>query len=112
MGRMSRRKGQRIENELVHLHHECGIPAERVPLSGAQGGSFSGDLVIDGRYRAEVKARGDGAGFRTLERWLGDHDLLFLRRDRQRPLVVMEWDTYAAWLQCRTEVPRPVTNQT
>lgn len=106
MGRMSNRKGKRIEHELVHLHQEHGIPAERVPLSGAQGGSFTGDLVIAGRYRAEVKARGDGAGFRTLERWLGNHDLLFLRRDRQRPLVVMEWERYVEFTRCRTEPPR------
>ncbi len=38
---------------------------------------------------AEVKARGDGEGFKTLERWLGTHDALFLWRDRAAPLVVV-----------------------
>jgi hypothetical protein len=37
----------------------------------------------------EIKAREDGAGFKLLDRWLGDHDALFLRRDRQLPLVVV-----------------------
>jgi hypothetical protein len=93
MAKRSREKGQRIERELVHLHLDAGIPASRVPLSGAAGGEFAGDLhILD--FTAEVKARANGAGFKQLETWLGDHDLLFLRRDRQRPLVCMPWKTY------------------
>lgn len=98
MAKMSRDKGQRIERELVHLHQEAGIPASRVPLSGAAGGEYAGDLhVLD--LTAEVKARKDGSGFKQLEAWLGAHDLLFLRRDRQRPLVVLPWDVYIQLLQ-------------
>jgi hypothetical protein len=93
MAKRSRDKGQRIERELVHLHLDAGIPASRVPLSGAAGGAYAGDVrILD--LRAEVKARATGAGFKQLETWLGDHDLLFLRRDRQRPLVCMPWSTY------------------
>ena len=93
MTRLSRDKGQRIERELVHLHHAAGIPASRVPLSGAAGGEYADDLhLLD--LTAEVKARKDGSGFKQLEAWLGEHDLLFLRRDRQRPLVVLSWSTY------------------
>lgn len=77
-----RRKGSRIEREIVQAHRDRGIHAERVPLSGAVGGSFTGDVVIAGRLRAEVKARRSGSGFATLERWLGENDCLFLRRDR------------------------------
>jgi hypothetical protein len=72
MAKMSRDKGQRIERELAHLHVDAGIPATRVPLSGAAGGAFSGDLhILD--FTAEVKAPKDGRGFRQLEAWLGDH---------------------------------------
>ena len=46
MARMSRDKGQRIERELAHLHLDAGIPASRVPLSGAAGGEYAGDLHI------------------------------------------------------------------
>ena len=94
MAHASKRKGSRIEREVVNLHREAGIPAERVPLSGAAGGSFAGDLRIGEVLTAEVKARGNGAGFKTLERWLGENDMLFLRRDRAAPLVVMTFDTY------------------
>jgi Holliday junction resolvase len=93
MAKKSRRKGTRIERELVLLHKAAGIPASRVPLSGAAGGDFRGDLhILD--LVAEVKARKYGDGFKRLELWLGDHDVLFLRRDRRRPLVLMEWETY------------------
>ena len=98
MGMKSKRKGYRIERELVQLHKAAGIDAHRVPLSGAVGGSYSGDLIV-GEYRAEVKARGNGGGFVTLERWLGDNDLLFLKRDRAEPLVVMPWAVYVRLLQ-------------
>ena len=105
----SKRKGTRVENEIVQRHKDLGLHAERVPLSGAAGGSYTGDVVITvenelmtnfgpktikALLRAEVKARKQGAGFTTLERWLGTNDLLFLKRDRQDPMVVMNWDTY------------------
>jgi hypothetical protein len=94
VSRRSRDKGARIEREIVNLHRSAGIVAERVPLSGAAGGLFAGDLVVDGLGRAEVKARAGGAGFATIERWLADHDGLFLRRDRALPLVVLPWRVY------------------
>ena len=58
--------------------------SERVALRGA-------DPV-----KAEVKARGDGAGFKTLLRWLGSKDALVLIQDRTMPLVVVRFDV---WLE-------------
>ena len=92
--RGSRVKGSRIEREIVQKHKDVGVIAERVPLSGAAGGSYSGDVVINNDLRAEVKARSGGSGFQVLERWLGDNDLLFLRKDRSEPMVAMSWPTY------------------
>lgn len=96
MGKASRDKGLRRERGLVELHRRCGIHAERIPLSGASHYQGNGaDLDIYGRgpdappYRAEIKARGDGRGFKSLIRWLGGHDALFLWRDRAAPLVVL-----------------------
>ena len=90
-GKKHRRKGDRVEREIVHLLRSHGIEAERVPLSGAAGGSFSGDVLIAGAYRAEVKARSNGEGFRMLEAWLEGSDLLILKRDRRPPMVVMDF---------------------
>ena len=98
MGKASRDKGNRIEREIVNLLKDSGIHAERVPLSGAAGGLFTGDITfLD--YIAEVKARKGGTGFKTIERWLGDNDMLFLRKDRSAPLVVNPWDKFIRLLQ-------------
>jgi Holliday junction resolvase len=99
-GARHRRKGSRVEREIVALHKQTGIHAERVPLSGAAGGSFSGDVDFypfgpdEEPLVGEVKARRNGEGFKTLERWLGENDVLFLKRDRTDPMVVLPWRTY------------------
>lgn len=94
MGKASRDKGLRRERAIVDVHRKCGIRAERVPLSGAlryRGNGADVDIYVRGAepLKAEVKARGEGSGFRTLERWLGSNDALFLMRDRATPLVVV-----------------------
>lgn len=93
MASSSKRKGSRVEREIVRMHQDAGIVATKVPLSGALEG-FPGDIVVADHFGGEVKARKNGAGFSTLERWLGDLDILFLKRDRQKPFVAMPWKTY------------------
>jgi Holliday junction resolvase len=109
MGAGERRKGLRIEREIVQLHTESGIHSERYPLSGASHFRDQGhdiDIYAFGREEAplvaEVKGRKSGNGFAMLERWLGDYDLLFLRRDRQEPLVVMPWRVYKRFVKPET----------
>jgi hypothetical protein len=94
MGKASRDKGLRRERAIVEIHTKSGLRAERVPLSGAvhyRGNGADVDLYVRGAepIKAEVKARGDGDGFRTLQRWLGGNDALFLWRDRAAPFVVL-----------------------
>ncbi|MBY0329559.1 MAG: hypothetical protein K2X49_02665 [Acetobacteraceae bacterium] len=94
MGKPSRDKGLRRERAIVEIHLKCGIHAERVPLSGAvryRGNGADVDLYVRGAepVKAEVKARAEGDGFKTLERWLGGNDALFLWRDRAAPMVVV-----------------------
>jgi Holliday junction resolvase len=89
-GRASRDKGNRLERALVHALQDAGFAAERVPLSGAARGRFGGDLsvpLLGADRRVEVKCRGDG--FRQLYTWLDGADLLSIRADRCRPLVVV-----------------------
>ena len=85
MGKKSKDKGYRLEHELVEKLKELGIQAERIPLSGAGGGSFIGDLIVEGKI-AEVKVRGDG--FKSLYKWMEDRDILFIRADRREWLVI------------------------
>ena len=98
-GRASRAKGNRVEREIVHAFQDLGIPAERVPLSGAAGGSYSGDIIINNQLRAEVKARKEGTGFSLLYRWLADNDMLIVKQDRHQPLVVMPVEKLAAFFK-------------
>ena len=59
-----------------------------MPLSGAVGGRFAGDIVLPLLGRdlcVEVKARADG--FRELYSWLDQREVLIVKADRQEPLV-------------------------
>ena len=99
-GKAPRRKGDRIEREIIKLHEDIEVHAERYPLSGStrfRGSGHDIDVYADedgAPLVGEVKSRKNGQGFSQLEKWLGDYDLLFLRRDRKKPLVVMPWRVY------------------
>jgi Holliday junction resolvase len=89
-GRSPRQKGNRAERALVRYLQQQGFAAERIPLSGAAGGSFCGDVTLEllgSNRRVEVKCRGNG--FRELYAWLAEHDFLVVRADRREPLVII-----------------------
>jgi Holliday junction resolvase len=109
-GARHRRKGDRIEREIVDRNRALGVHAERYPLSGAshfRGSGHDLDIYAFGSDHAplvaEVKGRKNGAGFTTLERWLGEYDALFLRRNNADPLIVLPWRVWARLLE---RVPR------
>lgn len=63
-----------------------------MPLSGAAGGNFSGDVdirVAGKKFIAECKARKNGTGFATINKWKGDNDFLFLIETNHEPMVYM-----------------------
>lgn len=104
-GARHRSKGDRIEREIIARLKALGIHAERYPLSGAshfRGSGHDLDIYVLGANKAplvaEVKARANGAGFTTLEKWLGNFDALFLRRNDADPLVVLPWRVWARLL--------------
>jgi len=87
-GRAPRRKGNRVEREVLATLKSAGLEAKRVPLSGSAPG-YPGDLNVQLAGRAlcvEVKARAD---FKTLYGWLEHRDALILKADRRAPLVVL-----------------------
>jgi Holliday junction resolvase len=89
-GRLSRSKGARTERSVVNALKASGMAAVRVPLSGAVGGRFAGDIVLPLMGRdlcVEVKARANG--FPELYCWLDQRDVLIVKADRQEPLVVL-----------------------
>jgi Holliday junction resolvase len=89
-GRRSRTKSARPERGIVNALRASGIAAVRVPLSGAVGGRFAGDIALPLMGRdlcVEVKAR--AYGFRELYSWLNLRDVLIVKADRGEPLVVV-----------------------
>ena len=105
-GARYRRVGNTCEREVVDRHLALGIHSERYPLSGSsrfRGSGHDVDIYVFGTEEAplvaEVKKRKNGAGFTQLERWLGEYDALFLRRNHADPLVVLPWRVWARLLE-------------
>lgn len=90
-GKASRQKGDRVEREIVNTMREHGIKAQRVPLSGASGGDFTGDIVAEiagSDWRLECKAK--KGGFKEDYKWLGPGiDAVIKKADRQEPLITL-----------------------
>ena len=103
-GRASRDKGNRLERAIVRVFQDHGVGAERVPLSGSTGGSYSGDLTVPILGRdlvVEAKARANG--FARLYSWLEGRDALIIKADRRDALVVLPL-RLAAEIPIRTQV--------
>jgi hypothetical protein len=117
MSKFQRNKGLRVEREIVNWHKEHGIRADRVPLSGASRYQDEGHDVniYPPGYGplplvCEVKARADGAGFKLLRRWLGEHDALFVHEDREEDLVVLPKRTWLKLLSALSTSTQPSPN--
>ena len=96
-GKAARQKGDRFERECVKLLLDSGVPAQRVPLSGAAGGMFSGDIhvtVLGRNEKAECKSR--ARAWSDLYGWLVDNFVLFIKKDREEPLVVLRLSDFIA----------------
>lgn len=91
-----KQKGSRFELAIVKMLTAIGLTSAKVPLSGGAGGAFSDDITLkwfdndEARFEAKVRAN----GFRELYKWLGDCSGLFLKADRQRPLVVLRMEDF------------------
>lgn len=95
----SKRKGTKGEYELRDRIKARGIPARRVPLSGAAPG-LPGDLVVgpaDDEMIWEVKRRENG--FRSLYAWLDGASVVGLRADKREWLVCLRLGDYLDLLE-------------
>lgn len=94
-GKGSRQKGDRFERECVHALLEGGIFAERVPLSGSAGGSFSADIevaVAGSKRKFECKMR--KRAWADLYAWLDGNYGLFIRCNQKPTLVILPLETF------------------
>lgn len=100
-GKASRDKGAAFEREIVNWHKNIGVDAERIPLSGAVKGNYKGDIRLGPTLGmlAECKRRARAYGdlYAALDQ--DDADMLFVRADRERTLVVLPIETYECFLE-------------
>ena len=93
MGKFSRDKGYRVENNLRKqiLKHEK-MECIRIPLSG--GASIRGDLIFNKiggeKWYAEVKSRADG--FKNIYKWKDNHEVLIIKADNKKALAIVDLD--------------------
>ena len=100
MSSKAKRKGTRVENEIVKLFQVEGFNARRQPLSGAIQ-DFPHDVQVSDLFNGtniEVKARKNGEGFAQLDKWKGSADLLILKKDFSNPMVYLDWNLFKEFL--------------
>ena len=98
-GRKSQQSGYRAENGFVRLMNSLHMRAQRMPLSGALGGAFGGDVKVwlhNGKtWLFEGKKRKEG--FKEIYKWIEPEniDALFLKANNKPYLVVMTAEKFA-----------------
>lgn len=95
-GRAPKQKGDRYERDRVNALQALGIFAERVPMSGAAGGSYDEDLIVavqNEDWKVQCKVKNDRFG--NFYEWLKTARAVFFKRDRDKTLVVMTFDDFA-----------------
>ena len=100
-GKASRDKGANFEREVVNWHKDRNVEAERIPLSGAVKGNYSGDLKIGPQQALLAECKRRSRAWQDLYDALAqdNSDMLFIRKDRERTLVVLPLETYEAFLE-------------
>ena len=89
MSKKSKQKGYRTEYNLVKRFQGAGIDAKRQVLSGALPEHPHDIKINNPDMIVEVKARKNGAGFKTLKRWMGSADALIMHEDHEESLVAI-----------------------
>lgn len=89
-GGSAKRKGASFELEVVKDFAEQGLYARKMPLSGALGGEWGGDVIVPVRaehWKLECKRR--KRSFSTLYGYLNNVQAAVIRDDRTESLVVL-----------------------
>lgn len=89
MSSKSKQKGYRTEYNLVKRFQVAGIDAKRQVLSGALPDHPHDIKIKNPDMIVEVKARKNGAGFKTLKKWMGSADALIMHEDHEESLVAI-----------------------
>jgi hypothetical protein len=111
MPNKNRTKGLYHEKKIVDWLNGIGITAKKQPLSGALGGEYSGDIVInhkDHRLIAEVKYR-DASNFPSPFSVLSNRDLAIYKRRKGDPqmIVILTIETFLKLMENSNGVAEP-----
>jgi hypothetical protein len=104
MANKNKIKGTYHEKWFEAWLNKLGLKAKRVPLSGALGGEYTGDLWVDAlvgrRLVAEVKYR-DASNFPSPFKVLDNRDLALYKRRRGHPqtLVILSGELFAELME-------------
>jgi hypothetical protein len=115
---IAKQKGTRFENQIRdRLNSIDGVVSHRVLGSGAYANGdadseFFGDVRAEtrvGEIIFEAKWRST-SGWKTLEKWMGDHDALVVKSPHEPVFVFMPWDLFAKLLEGGDiiEPPKPL----
>ena len=86
MGIKSRRKGARIELDVLHTLQDAGVKCEKLSYAWKKTHDVK-VRMLERDCQLEIKCR--ASGFRQLYKWLEPVDLLVVRADRSEALAVM-----------------------
>ena len=107
MSRKSKQKGYRTEYNLVKRFQSNGLDAKRQVLSGALPEHPHDIKIKNPDLIVEVKARKNGAGFKTLKRWIGSADALIMHEDHEESLVAISLPYFIDLLLNHSQYKKP-----
>ena len=107
MSRKSKQKGYRTEYNLVKRFQSNGLDAKRQVLSGALPEHPHDIKIKNPDLIVEVKARKNGAGFKTLKRWIGSADALIMHEDHEESLVEISLPYFIDLLLNHSQYKKP-----
>jgi len=103
----SKQKGYRTEYNLVKRFQVAGINAKRQVLSGALPEHPHDIKIKNPDMIVEVKARKNGAGFKTLKRWMGSADALIMHEDHEESMVAIALPLFIDLLLNHSQYKKP-----
>ena len=107
MSSKSKQKGYRTEYNLVKRFQVAGINAKRQVLSGALPEHPHDIKIKNPDMIVEVKARKNGAGFKTLKRWMGSADALIMHEDHEESMVAIALPLFIDLLLNHSQYKKP-----
>lgn len=105
MSSKSTQKGDRFDREFRKTLNDAGIPAEKILLSDQKFHKEPGDVLFNGNWKAELKHRESIS--KQLWAWLEGVDVLALKRNNHKTLIVMDFRTFIDLIQDETNTENP-----